>query len=559
MTLACSLVTVPLPKAPKYAALSYHWGGQNKKVLIRLNNLEFSVTANLYGALLRLRAEGVQYVWADALCINQEDLDERSFQVARMGAIFQRACQVAVWLGAEPRTGEEMRLLQHGTSYLTLDHYPNITTPALFDELLSRPYWGRVWIIQEVTVAAEVVVYFGRCRMSWDEFVSRCGLRLDGTTPSPGLSSDNARGITTLLQFRHDKIGDRPINFLEALYRSRSSLSTNPRDKLFAILGLSYNGKNFIPEPNYMYSPEVIFTEFMSALIKSPAPLDYIYLKSARRRNSNKLPSWVPDWTDLDDIITRRQFDYIIQGPSRRSEYNGFEWKNAISISETELTVSGMIVDIVSGLGNIFAGGEGDIEAPIFAKSPTKVRLDLGPETASLVYETITGVGLLPERAYDDKDRYYADLDGAWSDDQMVEHESSQFPGHDTTLELLAPIDTWLAANSSFNIAGQDLKYWWKMLHLRTSQIGDAPRITHHFYNSIRCGMRLLATEKGYLGWIHPQAQTGDKIVRIFGCSQHIVLRAAQKRYRVVGDAILSGAEIGDQKYKGCKEDLRII
>ena len=89
MTLACSLVTVPLPKAPKYAALSYHWGGQNKKVLIRLNNLEFSVTANLYGALLRLRAEGVQYVWADALCINQEDLDERSFQVARMGAIFK--------------------------------------------------------------------------------------------------------------------------------------------------------------------------------------------------------------------------------------------------------------------------------------------------------------------------------------------------------------------------------------------------------------------------------------------------------------------------------------
>jgi hypothetical protein len=192
-----------------------------------------------------------------------------------------------------------------------------------------------------------------------------------------------------------------------------------------------------------------------------------------------------------------------------------------------------MIVDIVGGLGNIFAGGEGDIEAPIFAKSPTKVRLDLGPETASLVYETITGLGLLPERAYDNKDRYYANLDGSWSDDHMVEHESSQLSGHDTTLELFAPIDTWLAANSSFNIAGQDLKYW--------------------------CGMRLLATEKGYLGWIHPHAQTGDKIVRIFGCSQHVVLRAAQKRDQVVGDAILSGAEIGDQEYKGCKEDLRII
>ena len=101
-------ITIPLPMAPKYAALSSHWG---QKIIIRLNNLDFQVTANLYGALLRLRAEGVQYVWADALCVNQEDLDERSFQVARMGAIFQRACQVAVWLGAEPRTGEDMRLL----------------------------------------------------------------------------------------------------------------------------------------------------------------------------------------------------------------------------------------------------------------------------------------------------------------------------------------------------------------------------------------------------------------------------------------------------------------
>jgi hypothetical protein len=212
---------MPLPKAPRYAALSYHWGEQTKKVPIRLNNFNFQVTVNLYGALLRLRAEGVQCLWVDALCINQQDLDERRFQVARMDAIFQKACQAAVWLGAEPRVGEEMQLLQCDTSYLSLDHYPNITTYAMFDELLSRPYWGRVWIIQEVALAAEVIVYFGRCRISWDEFVSKCGLHLESTTLPQGLSTDNARGIANLLQFRHEKLADRPINFLEALYRSR--------------------------------------------------------------------------------------------------------------------------------------------------------------------------------------------------------------------------------------------------------------------------------------------------------------------------------------------------
>lgn len=140
MTLACSLVTTPLPKAPKYVALSYHWGKQTNQVTIRLNNFDVKVTPNLYEALLRLRAEGFQYVWADALCINQQDFDERSFQVARMGAIYQKAYQVAAWLGAEPRVDEEMRLLQFGTSYIALDQDPNITSPTMFDELLSQPY-----------------------------------------------------------------------------------------------------------------------------------------------------------------------------------------------------------------------------------------------------------------------------------------------------------------------------------------------------------------------------------------------------------------------------------
>jgi hypothetical protein len=165
----------------------------------------------------------------------------------------------------------------------------------MFHELLSRPYWGRVWIIQEVALASDVVVYFGRYSISWDKFVNQCGLQLDGTALFSTLADNNTRGIASLLQFRNDRLTDRPISFLEALSRSRSSLATDPRDKLFALLGLCFNGKKFLLELNYMDSPEEIFTEFTTALIKYSATLDFIYLKSASRNNSGNMPSWVPD------------------------------------------------------------------------------------------------------------------------------------------------------------------------------------------------------------------------------------------------------------------------
>jgi hypothetical protein len=57
--LVCSLVTIPLPKAPRYVALSYYWGNPTDNVNIRLNDFDFLVTTNLYQALLRLRAEGI--------------------------------------------------------------------------------------------------------------------------------------------------------------------------------------------------------------------------------------------------------------------------------------------------------------------------------------------------------------------------------------------------------------------------------------------------------------------------------------------------------------------
>ncbi len=108
------------PKAPSYIALSYVWGDPNNSHPVDVNCRDFNVTQNLYMALLHIHElssifeEGVgqqsesgqadSFLWIDALCINQGDIEERSKQISKMTAIFASAFTVLVWLG----TSEEL-------------------------------------------------------------------------------------------------------------------------------------------------------------------------------------------------------------------------------------------------------------------------------------------------------------------------------------------------------------------------------------------------------------------------------------------------------------------
>ncbi|KAH7310685.1 heterokaryon incompatibility protein-domain-containing protein [Stachybotrys elegans] len=85
---------------PDYHALSYTWGDANDRREIILNGYVVTVTFNLYSALRRLRREeGTEVLWADAVCINQLDLDERAQQVGMMGEIYSLCTSTTVWLG----------------------------------------------------------------------------------------------------------------------------------------------------------------------------------------------------------------------------------------------------------------------------------------------------------------------------------------------------------------------------------------------------------------------------------------------------------------------------
>jgi hypothetical protein len=350
---------------------------------------------------------------------------------------------------------------------------------------------------------------------------------------------------------------------LDALRRTRSSLATDPRDKIFALLGLTFDGNYFVPEPSYMDSVSQSFTDLVTALIQGGECLDFIYLRSGNRKVDGELPSWVPDWTDLDDPIAHRQLDCIMDHFSndiKSLESMDVGENAAISISGTELKARGVLFDTINGLGSALTTNDGDIFAhttaiPDQSVNPYKLRNN----TSDAVYRTLVSNELFPYIAYETWDGFAQDLYRLWSIESAQQLEEAQLTN--VSQDLTNPIWTWLAENRSFMVHGHTIEYWMKTWS-QSSNGENAVRNTRHFFNNIRSCMRLLVTERGYLGWAHPQARKGDRIALFFGCCRPVILRAYQDHYHVVGDACLSGQSITDlldQSADDEVENVRIL
>jgi len=166
-----------------FVALSYVWGDPTVTREVFVNDCLVPVTVNLEAALRQLRnhsriQQGFR-IWVDAICINQEDLDERGVQVARMKEIYDKAWQVVIWLGPGDEKGD---LAMTTIRYLSLRSQERDPLKGIYQQVewdiinnrlvqwkhrhsyyririaairavhyfLMMPYWRRLWIIQEI-------------------------------------------------------------------------------------------------------------------------------------------------------------------------------------------------------------------------------------------------------------------------------------------------------------------------------------------------------------------------------------------------------------------------
>lgn len=162
--ICCTLEPASLFELPQYNALSYCWGDPIFTETVYVNDFPVEATTNLVAGLRQLRTLGKQNLWVDALCINEKDLEERAAQVLRMRDIYSNAVEVVVWLGPADVDSETvldlLGLLAVGRWDLQAALQER-NVPAKrysgqwksWDALLARPYWRRVWVIQEIAVA----------------------------------------------------------------------------------------------------------------------------------------------------------------------------------------------------------------------------------------------------------------------------------------------------------------------------------------------------------------------------------------------------------------------
>lgn len=328
----CSLVYKTLDSNTAYNALSYVWGDQSEKRRISCNGMACMITVNLFHALTYIRNTRAEVLlWADALCIDQNNEAEKTRQVRMMRDIYQQAQLVVVWLGLEEEhdresysiacrvydllgdvdlTVDDAGLLAEGGKTLDLERAglpedPTDSRWAQLVHLLTKEWFSRIWIVQEFLIASSSIFTCGQLEMDPEVLLSvstyvvtqyqfRAVIAVSGSAdpsiPGEGLFV----GGQSLRYLRQKRRKEHGLDLLVLLGITKAFKSTDPRDRIFALIGL----QNEIPLDCIDYSHELSSVELQITLavlayVKVPTWL-LSYTTSLGSRSG--LPSWVVAW-----------------------------------------------------------------------------------------------------------------------------------------------------------------------------------------------------------------------------------------------------------------------
>ena len=329
----CKLRTVSLigglQQSGGFEALSYTWGDPTIQKHIIVNDQQVKVTQNLE-TFLRQRRHDSETVslWVDAVCINQQDLDEKNAQIPLMNLIYAFANRLTVWLGPEADDSshamETLHDLGSTSPYEKLGLLSHRSTQAL-QKLLGRPWWTRVWIIQELAIGGmgikidRLELRCGPSTIPWRAtVVAAARIRAhqdDLRQPFPNIT--NILELDSLRETAHRflQLVGRPISqdfSFDLLCRYRHFAATNPRDKLYAIINMFARHARqqhptrydvdvrdvFIAYAVHQVTKSNASTNNSTSDVDGDAPcLDALEILRHCGPNTRDIPSWVPDWS----------------------------------------------------------------------------------------------------------------------------------------------------------------------------------------------------------------------------------------------------------------------
>ena len=338
------LISSRLKDPPDYCAVSYVWGDQQptSSILLEDGN-SLAITETLFKVVKELSSSHASNrVWVDQICINQSDKAEKSVQISLMGTIYQQACQVIGWLG-DPTDDTEIGIKflcflgnMADPSFdsvhffqMLIEGVPgrdNSTGPFSPDSkhmkaaacLFQRPWFKRLWVVQEVLLASNLQIRCGQLSIPGDTFFTA------------------TRILASLLIFPHCSDFGQPyrnaqrLNLLKDEIRSKQFESTfypslahilcdweckEDEDRLNALCGIAFKdspSKWFTA--SYSMPPEKLYERFAEAHMVETRSLEILYFAGYGDNRALKLlwpenkrtindgqpgsgiRSWAPDW-----------------------------------------------------------------------------------------------------------------------------------------------------------------------------------------------------------------------------------------------------------------------
>ncbi|KAK7994534.1 hypothetical protein PG991_016122 [Apiospora marii] len=521
----------------QFTALSYAWGDANVTEAIRLSGHLFNVTTNL-AACLRQLAISTKYqeirLWVDAICINQRDVNERNSQVQRMGDIYSLARSVVAWLG--PGTGLSHLAMQRlqkinpheiGTLKNSKETNEVDRRKEIFDEifendgegglrdLLSRPYWGRTWIVQEIRRGREVRLVCGTDEVTLGKmaaFIELSKFFLFSTFTNEARSS---RTIA-LLDYT-DESGsynildstDYPPEMIYYLQGFRGHRCSDPRDKVYALLGITTGLDVEKIVPDYDRPIAKVYRNVVETHIRSHDDLKFLDYTGYTKTGDPVLASWIPDWrTPATGIFGLYRGPYYA---SKRLALSSHPW--SLDRQTEKLHLTGACLDTITTLSDLFNFGSPD-------RSTSERVTRITVECLQLVYQTLTQRPFTAESFTGfskgpDEPRYSLD------DSEPLADACRRT----LVLDLDRVYATRLGCASAgypfmFLLPGED-----------EQQRSDGSNYTHAD-TLIICAAsvnhrRLAITSKGWIGLVPGEAEVGDYVSVLVGASMPVILRKA--------------------------------
>lgn len=313
--IAGKLIVSRLDEHQYFTALSYTWGDPTVGNPILIDGHAFDVTANLHDALKVLRpspGSEVEPMWIDAICINQQDIAERNHQVRQMGKLYINAGRVITWLG---QADEDSDLAMEYLASFSNAWSPPKTLPQneargfAIARLMSRPYWNRVWIVQEVAFGSpHSYIACGKRIIDW-ECVDDMRFQMENVIATKA-AFGGTRVVDSIIQRVLAASNCRQMvmdgfcyaSLRDLLKLTRSRQATDPRDKVFAILGLAGDDMQKSIIPDYEMSLKKVFILATAKAMEEARKKEKINLLcEAGHGRWDELPSWLPDWSSPAD------------------------------------------------------------------------------------------------------------------------------------------------------------------------------------------------------------------------------------------------------------------